>query len=58
MAAVIIHLTRLNFRNPVEALTIVTVIITLALGDKNVSIIDSIGVVDKPAIIKPIMPIA
>ena len=58
MAAVIIRLTRINLTDPVEALVVITIATTLALGNKNVTAIVIIGVVEKPESCKPDLLIA
>ena len=55
---VVIHLTRFNLVDSVEALIVITVVITLALGHKNVTAIVNLGLVEKPEICKPVLPIA
>ena len=55
---VIVQLTGLHFIDPIKTLIDILVVVTLALSNKNVRVIDSIGVVAKSESIKPIVPIA
>jgi hypothetical protein len=57
VAAVIIRLARLNFRNPVETLVITITTFVLGLSNQNVSIVGIIGFVDKPESSEPVVPV-
>jgi hypothetical protein len=57
VAAVILHLARFNFWDPVESIVTTITTIVLDLSNRNVSIAGIIGLVVKPESSEPVVPV-